>query len=103
VVLGELTGGHGLRAAGLPPGTGELGLDLRGEHAQADDEQDPHHGGQAGVIGAPDPESTERSGPVAQVEVARGARAWRPGAVMVMAKLFLSTLLGAKGWSEEGG
>ena len=72
VVLGELTGRDGLGAVGLPAGAGELGLDLRGEGAQADDEQDPHHAGQAGVVGDPDPEATQRTGAVAQVGVRGG-------------------------------
>ena len=72
VLLGELAGSHGLRAVGLPAGAGQLGLHPRCEHPEADDEEQPHRGGDAGVVGDPDPDPAQGAGAVAEVGV--GAR-----------------------------
>ena len=49
--------------------------------------QQPHDGGEPGVVGDPDPEAAEGAGSVAEVGVGAGRAAWRRVAVVVMAGL----------------
>ena len=79
VLLGELAGGDGLRAVGLPAGAGEVGLDLGREGAEADDEQQPHDGGEPGVVGDPDAEPAQRAGAVADGRGRASGRVRRGG------------------------
>ena len=66
---GQLAHGDRLRAVGLPAGAGEVGLDLGGEDAEADDEEHPDGRGEAAVVGDPDAEAAEGAGAVAEPSV----------------------------------
>jgi hypothetical protein len=58
----QFAGGDGLGSVGLPAGAGEVVLDLRGEGAEADDEQQPPSDDELGVVGDPDAEPTQWAG-----------------------------------------
>ena len=72
-LLGELACGDGLRAVGLPAGAGQVVLDLGGEGAEADDQQQPDAGDELGVVGDPEAEAAEGAGAEAGGEVGGGA------------------------------
>jgi hypothetical protein len=63
VVDGQLPHRHGLRAVGLPAGSGQLGLHPRGEDPQPDDDQRPDDEGQSATSG--DGEAEPAQHPVA--------------------------------------
>ena len=61
LALDDVADGDGLRARGLPAGTGQGVLDLRGEGAQPETRDPPEDEDGAQVAGGPDPEAAERA------------------------------------------